>query len=101
MGKNAYENKVPIYSYKNGVEIPPIGYVDDVLTMAKCGNSSVINNAIVNSFTESKKLKYGWGKCKQMHVGKTNNIWGNFLSRSENLLQLVKIEMLDPPRRVL
>ena len=74
LGKNAYENKVPIYIYKNGVEIPPIGYVDDVLTMAKCGNSSVINNAIVNSFTESKKLKYGWGKCKQMHVGKPNNI---------------------------
>ena len=74
LGKNAYENKVPIYTYNNGVEIPPIGYVDDVLTMAKCGNSSVINNAIVNSFTESKKLKYGWGKFKQMDVGKAYNI---------------------------
>ena len=74
LGKNAYEKKEPIYIYKNGVEIPPIGYVDDVLTVSKCGNKSVVNNAIVNSFTESKKLRYGRDKCKQMHVGKSNNI---------------------------
>ena len=74
LGKNAYEKKDPIYIYKNGVEIPPIGYVDDVLTVAKCGNKSVVNNAIVNSFTESKKLRYGADKCKQMHGGKSNNI---------------------------
>ena len=59
---------------KNWVEIPPIGYVDDALTVAKCGNKCVVNNSILNSFTESKKLRYGVDKCKQMHVGKSNNI---------------------------
>ena len=42
--------------------------------MAKCGNSSVINNSIANAFSESKKVKYGVDKCKQMHVGKKNSI---------------------------
>ena len=70
----AQQDKLPIYTYKDEVEIPPIGYVDDVLTVAKCGNSSVINNSIANAFTESKKLKYGVDKCKQMHVGKNNSI---------------------------
>jgi hypothetical protein len=37
----------------------------------------------------------------KMVYGSKNTIWGNILSRSENLLQLVNIEMLDPPRRVL
>ena len=57
LGKAAYENKKTIYLYKM-CEIPLIGYVDDVLTLAKCGNNSVINNSIANSFTESKKLRY-------------------------------------------
>ena len=56
------------------LEIPPIGYVDDMLTVAKSGQKSVVNNDIVNSVTESKKLRYGVDKCKQMHVGKSNNI---------------------------
>ena len=35
---------------------------------------SVRNNAIVNAFTESKKLQYGIDKCKQMHIGKQTNV---------------------------
>ena len=51
-----------------------MGYVDDVLTIAKCGNDAVVNNAIVNAFTESKKLEYNRKKCKKIHIGKTNDI---------------------------
>ena len=46
--------------------------MDDVLTISKCGNASVINNAILNAFTEGKKLKYNVDKCKKMHFGKSN-----------------------------
>ena len=42
--------------------------------MAKCANDSVENNAIVNAFTESKKLQYSVDKCKEMHIWKSNNI---------------------------
>ena len=70
LGKKAYQNNDPIYKYKQSVDIPPLGYVDDVLTIAKCGNDSVKNNAIVNAFTESKKLEYSVDKCKKIHMGK-------------------------------
>ena len=33
-----------------------------------------MNNAIVNAFTESKKLRYGVDKCKKIHIGKLNDI---------------------------
>ena len=72
LGKKAYEEGKPIYTYKGNVSIPPIGYVDDVLTISKCGNDAVVTNAIVNAFTESKKLRYGVDKCKKIHIGKQN-----------------------------
>lgn len=58
-----------MYIYKDFVAIPPMGYVDDVITIEKCGN-----NAVVNAFTESKKSKYSVDKCKKIHIGKQNNI---------------------------
>ena len=73
LGKAAYKNKEPIYMYKNSVEVPPIGYVDDILTVARCGNKSVINNTVANAFTDSRKLKYGAHKCKKLHIGKESN----------------------------
>ena len=74
LGKKAYENNNPIYIYKDSVAIPPMGYVDDVITISKCGNDAVENNAIVNAFTESKKVKYSVDKCKKIHIGKQNNV---------------------------
>ena len=34
----------------------------------------LVNNAILNAFTEGKKLQYSVDKCKKIHIGKTNNI---------------------------
>ena len=51
------------------VSIPPLGMVDDELTIAECGANANITNAIMNSFTESKKLKFGRKKCNKMHIG--------------------------------
>ena len=50
LGKNAYEYKHPLYKYKEVVEIPPLGMVDDELLIAKCGDQSVIGNSVVNTF---------------------------------------------------
>ena len=46
-----------------------MGMVDDELTIAECGANATITNAIMNSFTESKKLKFGIKKCNKMHIG--------------------------------
>ena len=42
--------------------------------MSTWGKDSVRANAKINSFIESKKLTFGQKKCKQMHIGKENNI---------------------------
>ena len=34
LGKKAYKSKNPIYIYKNSVEIPPLGMVDDELVIS-------------------------------------------------------------------
>ena len=44
--------------------------VDDVLSVAKCSNSSVITNYTINSFMEMKKLTLTPQKCGKIHIGK-------------------------------
>ena len=51
-----------ISNYNSGFEI----------IISKCGNESLVNNQIVNSFIESTKLKLGQAKCSKMHIGKPN-----------------------------
>ena len=49
--------------------MPPLGMVDEVLTIKKCGATSRAINAEVNAFFEQKKLKLAATKCVQIHVG--------------------------------
>ena len=83
--QKSYQQNNPVYIYKNSVSIPPLGYVDDVITIANCGNDAVENNAILNAFTESKKLKYSVDKCKKIHIGKPNNICPELKVHEENM----------------
>ena len=61
--------------YKKIVRIPPLGYIGDILTMARCGTASLSLNAFVNTQIETKKLKFhtpdlhGKSKCHFIHVG--------------------------------
>ena len=57
IGKKAYKTGATLYKYKGLVSVPPLGMVDDELTMAECGAQSTLTNAMINNFTESKKLK--------------------------------------------
>ena len=74
IGKNAYLSKNAIYTYKGSVEIPPLGMVDDELIISECGNDSVMTNSVINTFIESKKLRFAESKCHKIHIGKTNQI---------------------------
>ena len=49
--------------------MPPLGMVDDVLTIQKCGATSRAINTEVNAFFEQKKLKLADKKCVQIHIG--------------------------------
>ena len=44
--------------------------VDDVLTVAKCGATSLAINKTVNEFMSSKKLQLNPKKCVKIHIGK-------------------------------
>ena len=72
IGKEALENEHEIlYDYKNSVKIPPLGFIDDILTVSKCGSKAVQTNAVIQAKIEGMQLELGHAKCFQMHVGKT------------------------------
>ena len=74
IGKEALENKHDIlYDYKNSVKIPPLSFIDDILTVSNCEVKSVKINAVIQAKVEGMQLELGHGKCYQMHVGKVKN----------------------------
>ena len=70
LGKHMYEHEDMVYRYKESVEIPCLGMIDDILTIQKCSNNSVKINAVINAFVESKKLKLSKDKCHNVHIQK-------------------------------
>ena len=70
--KLAYETKPLLYTYK-GVEVSPLGMVDDILTISKCSTQATVMNATVNCFVETKKLKLKQSKCSVVPVGQVRS----------------------------
>jgi hypothetical protein len=56
-----------IFLKKLLVSIPPLGMVNDELTIAECCPDATLTNTAMNTFTESKKLRFGIKKCIKMH----------------------------------
>ena len=71
LGKKAYEMPEILYKY-NGVDIPPLGMVDDILTVTSVENTKCMNS-IINTFIESKNLRLSKSKCFRIHIGKGHN----------------------------
>ena len=55
--QKVYTEETLLYTYKEEVSVPPLGMVDDVLTVQKSGATSAAINNAVNSFFEQKKAK--------------------------------------------
>ena len=70
LGKLVYSNPTMAYKYREKVVVPPLEMVDDVLTISKCGPTSIAMNALVNSFMSSNKLKLNKFKCAKIYVGR-------------------------------
>ena len=68
LGKSAYEKPDILYKY-NGVPIPPLGMVDDILTVTNVENTLKMNK-LVNTFIETKKLRLSHKKCVRIHIGR-------------------------------
>ena len=80
IGKKCHETGKHFYLYKNRVRILPLGMVDDLLAVSKCGHQSVTLNTFLTTQCELKKLRFhvpdekGKSKCHQMHIGKSSVI---------------------------
>ena len=53
------------------MKIPPLGFIDDIITVSKCGSKSLQTNAVIQAKIEGMQFELGHAKCFQMHVGKT------------------------------
>ena len=69
-GKECLEQHKYTYLYKNEVEIPPLGMVDDLICVSECGFQTSMINSFIKFKTDSKKLQFGVSKCKKIHIGK-------------------------------
>ena len=58
IGQKSISEGKNLLLYKKIVRIPPLGYIDDILTMARCGTASLSLNAFVNTQIKTKKLKF-------------------------------------------
>ena len=58
------------YKYRGVVKVPPLEMIDDIITVSKCGESSIaLNNAVNNFVMREKKLKLSVKKCSNIHIG--------------------------------
>ena len=64
------QNVKNLYHYKDLVPIPPLGLVDDLLTVTRCGFQTAIMNKFINDKAATKKLQFGVSKCVKMHIGR-------------------------------
>ena len=70
MAKIFFKNPDLVYKYNEKVDVPVLGMVDDVLSVTKCSNKTVISNATINSFMELNKLTLSSEKCSKIHIGR-------------------------------
>ena len=76
IGKKCRDRGQLSYLYKNAVKILPLGFVDDLNGIAKCGNQSLSLNTFINTQIELKKLRFhttdakGKSKCHKLHIGR-------------------------------
>ena len=56
LAKIFYKDPDLVYKFKNKVEVPVLGMVDDILCVSRCSSKTVISNATVNSFMELNRL---------------------------------------------
>ena len=70
LAKTFYQEPDLLYKYKNTVDVPILGMVDDVLCVTKCSSKTVISNATINAFMELNKLTLSAEKCSKIHIGK-------------------------------
>ena len=69
LGRKCYTEEDYLYTYNGSCYVPTMGFIDDTFAASRCGAQSVMMNAVINTFIESKKLYFNASKCYVIHVG--------------------------------
>ena len=70
MAKLSDDSKTEPYKYRNEVEVPKLGFVDDIVDINKCGQQTKDMNDFTNNEINKRKLQCHQEKCHRLHVGK-------------------------------
>ena len=87
LGKFLYDNPHLAYKYRGKVVGPPLQMIDDVLTVSKCGSTSLAMKSLVNTFTLSKKLKLNKQKISEIHVGRKSTMCPQLFFQCQEMKQ--------------
>ena len=80
IGQKCHDAGEHLFLYKKMVRVLPLSYVDDLLTISRCGAASLDMNTFVTAQIETKKLRFhtpdinGKSKCHFLHVGKSSKL---------------------------
>ena len=100
IGRKCRDRGKHIYSYKNRTGILPLGFVDDLNAIAKCGRDSVELNTFLNTQIELKKLSFHTAvkpqisKCVKMHVGKPNSECPTLKVHHQDMTEVTEVKYL-------
>ena len=70
MDRMSKECKEPAYKYRDEVEVPKLGFVDDLIDVQTCGEKTKMMNKYTNDEINKRKLQFNGDKTNRMHVGK-------------------------------
>ena len=57
-----------LYKYRGVLRLSPLGMIDDLACIARCGFDSVELNAIINGKINVKRLEFNKDKCVKLHI---------------------------------
>ena len=77
LGKETLDEDLEPYKYKNKVDIPALGYVDDIITVTESGYKTSRMNSFINAKLAIKKLRLGAKQCFVMHIGNKHDDFKN------------------------
>ena len=61
LGRKCLQRKENVYVYKKRTKIPPLGFVDDVMGVSKCGIRALELNTFITSQIKMKRLNFNVG----------------------------------------
>ena len=77
IGKDSPNPSLEPYRYKGEVDIPAMGWLDDIIAVSESGHKTSRMNSYINAQLATKKLRLGAKKCFVLHVGSEHENFKN------------------------